>query len=301
MKKLTAVSAAALTLLTITPAAAGAADTYTENGVTYEYTVSGGKAVITSANGAKGEVTIPAEIDGNAVTAIGAGAFFGATELGAAILPEGLESIGDSAFMGCLHITEITIPDSVTSIGKGSFMSCTDLTSVTVGAGITEIPEECFYSCPELETVQLPEGLLKIGAEAFFSCPELEITVPESVTEIGENALGMQSDARTGGVTNVLGFLIYGTSGSSAEQYAEKNGIDFLDPDNYITGDINGDSFINASDASEALAEYSRASTGAPLQFTKKQRIIGDMDSDGFINATDASEILAIYAHLSTQ
>lgn len=301
MKKLIAVSAAALTLLAAVPAAAGAADTFTENGVTYEYTVSGGKAVITSAEGAKGEVTIPAEIDGNAVTAIGEGAFFGATELESAILPEGLESIGDSAFMGCLHITEITIPDSVTSIGKSAFMSCTDLTSVTVGAGITEIPEECFYSCPGLETVQLPEGLLKIDSEAFFGCPALEVTVPESVTEIGENALGMKSDARTGGVMNVFGFLIYGKSGSSADEYAAVYGIDFLDPDNFLAGDIDGDGFVNSSDASEALAEYSRASTGAAQRLTKKQRIVGDMDGDGLINSSDASEILAIYAQLSTQ
>ena len=63
------------------------------------------------------------------------------------------------------------------------------------------------------------------------------------------------------------------------------------------TGDINCDGKINASDASQVLAIYSKLSTsrGADINC-----LVGDMNGDGQINAIDASDILAEYSKLST-
>lgn len=298
-----AISAAAV-LLTAAPAAAFALDplhTAKAGGVTYSFAISDGGAEIISVSGASGVITVPEELEGYPIVSIGENAFFGASELEFAYLPDTLENIGASAFMGCLSMTQLNIPDSVKTIGKSAFMSCNELTTVCIGSGVTELPEECFHSCPALTEAYLPDGLEKIGTEAFFGCPAAAILIPESVTEIGENALGMQYDVRTGGTVNIYGFLIGGATGSYAETYAAENGLDFLDPNNYLAGDINNDGKVEASDASAALAEYSRASTGAELLFTMRQKIVGDMNLDGAINASDASAILTEYARLSTQ
>jgi hypothetical protein len=87
-------------------------------------------------------------------------------------------------------------------------MSCTSLKTVSIGNSVTSIPTGCFYSCPSLIEANLPDGLAKIGTEAFFGCPSLKITIPDSVTEIGPYALGMQADARTGQIVKSQNFLM---------------------------------------------------------------------------------------------
>ena len=62
------------------------------------------------------------------------------------------------------------------------------------------------------------------------------------------------------------------------------------------TGDINCDGKINASDASQVLAIYSKLSTSR----ADINCLVGDMNGDGQINAIDASDILAEYSKLST-
>lgn len=304
MKQLIAAlaSAAAIALIPA-PTAAALETTQQIAGVTYTATLDreNGTATITAVSGATGRVSVPDEIDGCSVTAVGDKAFFGQTGLSGAELPDTVKSIGRSAFAGCTSMNQFAIPNTVTDIGYGAFMSCTDLAVVSVGDGVSEIPDDCFYSCPSLADVRLPDGLKKIGAEAFFGCPSVTAVIPESVSEIGENAFGMQADPHSDEIVKVYGFLIVGTKGSYAEEFAASNGIDFFDPDNFLAGDINNDQKVDATDASAVLSEYARASTGAALTFTKWQRIVGDMTRDAAIDATDASKILIEYARLSTQ
>ncbi len=306
MKRITALSAAAVLLAASVPATAAAADaevkTAKVGGVTYSYTAGDKTGItITGVSAAEGELTIPGTISKQTVIAVGDMALLGQTELEKVTLPDSLESIGQSAFAGCSALTELDIPDSVKTIGSSAFMGCYGLTSVTVGKGVTEIPDDCFFSCPSLTEVTLPAKLKSIGSEAFFGCPDVELTIPETVTAIGSFAIGWQSDAHSSSIRYIDGFLLYGKTGSYAEEYAENNGIDFLDPDNYLSGDVNGDTKVDAKDASSVLAEYAKASTGGVLTFSKKQRIVGDMEPDGAINAKDASRILVEYARLSTQ
>lgn len=70
--------------------------------------------------------------------------------------------------------------------------------------------------------------------------------------------------------------------------------------DSYILGDINLDGTVNAADATAALSEYSRLSTGEQGIFTEKQKLAGDIDRNGQINSTDATLILTYYSFLST-
>jgi len=64
-----------------------------------------------------------------------------------------------------------------------------------------------------------------------------------------------------------------------------------------VLGDINGDTFIDATDASEVLVEYAATQTGAASTLDKS---VADVNNDSFIDAADASCILQYYAYIQT-
>ena len=93
--------------------------------------------------------------------------------------------------------TSVTIPASVTysnytypvtSIGTSAFEGCSNLQSVVLPSSIKTINTDAFYGCVKLGSVNLPEGLTTIGLRAFYNCNLTEVTIPSTVTSIGNNA-----------------------------------------------------------------------------------------------------------------
>ena len=128
------------------------------------------------------------------------------------IIPQDVTSIGGAAFINCIDLTSINIPESVTSIGHSAFHSCSGLTSITIPNSATSIGGYAFFGTPWLNNqpdgmvyaglvaycykgmmpsgtkIVLREGTTAIAADAF-SCSDLTaITIPESVTSIGDYA-----------------------------------------------------------------------------------------------------------------
>lgn len=64
----------------------------------------------------------------------------------------------------------------------------------------------------------------------------------------------------------------------------------------YKLGDVNNDRTVDASDATDVLAEYALTQTGKQGAFTSVQNSVADMNGDGRVDSSDASEILAFYA-----
>lgn len=64
-------------------------------------------------------------------------------------------------------------------------------------------------------------------------------------------------------------------------------------------GDLDGNSKINAVDASLILSEYSRRALIGVSSLTNSQKQCADLNSDNTINAVDASFVLSYYAHIS--
>ena len=138
-------------------------------------------------------------------------------------IPESVTSIGGSAFQRCSGLTSITLPESVTSIGDYAFSYCSGLTSMTIPESVTSIGDEAFYYCSGLTSVTIPASVERLGTGVFSACMNLEeiivsannpvyssldgvlynkdktellkwpnkklsVTIPESVTSIGDYA-----------------------------------------------------------------------------------------------------------------
>lgn len=240
-----------------------------------------------------------AEID-SSTKAVGKAAFFGRTDLYSVTIPKGVTDIGDYAFSGCLYLSGAALPDTVTTLGKGCFMSCSSLMSVTLGNSIKTIPDNCFYSCTSLGDITIPESVTAVGDSAFYGCAELSgLLVPASVKSLGTDSIGRRYDIRSGASENIPDFIIRGETRTAAQEYAHELGIVFSGT-NLEAGDVNGDGFIDAVDASAVLAEYASVSTSGKRYFTDDQFAAADLNKDGFTDAVDASGILAEYARLQT-
>ena len=96
---------------------------------TFTYRVEDGKAILTGYEGRSDLVTVPTELDGYPVVAIGERAFEG-TGVVAVTLPHGVEEIGWFAFYGCTGLMDVTIPASVTTIGYAVFDGCERVTVI---------------------------------------------------------------------------------------------------------------------------------------------------------------------------
>ena len=151
-------------------------------------------------------------------------------------VPNTIIEIGSNQFYGFNNVISITLPNSITHIGESAFESCSSLTSITIpflgatkngttnthfgyifGAssesdGSSYIPSSLkeviitggnriysgtFLGCSNLTSITIPESVTSIGESAFSGCSSLtSITIPESVISIGESAFYNCSNLR---------------------------------------------------------------------------------------------------------
>ena len=137
-------------------------------------------------------VTIP-----DSVTSIGNKAFLWCDSLQQINLPDSVASIGDSAFEGCKSLQRIHLPKSVSHIGKNSFLGChnvvvtSDCVKYTASDGFIIdyfLKKIIFYSGKD-KMITIPASVTSIGDSAFRGCDSLQqIIIPDSVTSIGDSA-----------------------------------------------------------------------------------------------------------------
>jgi hypothetical protein len=146
----------ALSLWTAVPLTASA-ETVTEGDWTYE--VTGDAATITKYNGTVAVPTIPSELGGKPVTAIGADAFRGNTTLTKAIIPTNVTEIGPYAFFGCTALETVTLPEGLTSIKLNAFNGCTSLKgTIHIPASVTLIGYQAFFGSALLTAFTVDAG-----------------------------------------------------------------------------------------------------------------------------------------------
>ncbi len=146
----------------------------------YKYTIlEDGTVCLKEYFGDAAELTIPAEIDGKPVTAIGDWAFSDCESLTAITIPDSVTVIEDCAFLNCDSLTAITIPDSVTVIRDWAFYGCDNLTAIIIPDSVTTIGERAFQDCENLMSITIPDSVRKVGANPFLCAPTAIWVSPE--------------------------------------------------------------------------------------------------------------------------
>lgn len=97
-----------------------------------------------------GIVHVPETVNGQKVTAIGAGCFLGCEDLNTIILPETLTDIGPMAFSGCRQLRGLYVPETVERIGTAAFAGCSSLEAISIPASVNDIASGCFDDCARL-------------------------------------------------------------------------------------------------------------------------------------------------------
>ena len=152
------------------------------------------------------------------ITRIGREAFASCAALTQISLGKKLEEIGNNAFANCDALPGIAIPDSVKVIGTHIFEDCDVLTDVKLGTGLTTIPSYAFHGCVKLPKIELPYRIATVKDHAFTNCVKLlSITVPRATASIDETAFSYPGS-----------MTMYGVSGTYAETYAKKMGMNFV-------------------------------------------------------------------------
>ena len=169
------------------------AETEEYGGMTYTYTVSGGKATITKAEGFEKTVTIPSTLGGYIVTTLRGGAFKNNTTVQRVSIPETVTTLTyyncDGVFWGCISLNTCNIPSGVTTIPDYCFSGCTRLHGVVLPTGLKNIGQRAFSDCSSLDKIDFPEGLTSVGSYAFSGCSSLKKSMlPDSVTSLGGGA-----------------------------------------------------------------------------------------------------------------
>lgn len=246
MKRILALALAALLLLPALPVFAENTngDSRLTNTDGFVYVVAeDGTAEIVGYTGSAKTLTIPAEIDGHAVTAIGMHAFKGNQKLTSVTVPAGVQEVKGGAFDHCSALKEVSFSEGLRSIQSTVFWQCKKLKTVRLPDSLTEMGNGVFAGCSGLKTVTLsdnhpylalmdgvlfskpdcrllwypmakkdksytvPEGTQIIDGEAFIHTAVQQVTLPETVREIGKSAFYACEKLKTinipSGVTNL--------------------------------------------------------------------------------------------------
>lgn len=116
-------------------------------------------------------------------------------------------------------ITTLVIDSGVTRVGDYAFYNCTNLKQVTLADTITRVHYHAFENCTSLETISFPESVSNIDEYSFNNCTSLKNAY---VHNSSANFLSYVFDGAN------EEFTIHGYDGSTAQIYAEGNGINFV-------------------------------------------------------------------------
>ena len=168
---------------------------------------NGDGIVITGGSNMKGTVTIPANIDGRAVTGIGRKAFKKNTKITSVAMPETVNRVGYNAFGSCTALKSVKIAGGESVVmGQFSFSGCSGLAKngfvvvngvlyhytgkggvVTIPSTVRIIDDEVFRGNKKVTAVNIPSSVMEIRSEAFEYCTKLtRVTFAEGIRILGE-------------------------------------------------------------------------------------------------------------------
>ena len=199
------------------------AEYYTEG---LQFALSNDEYIVTGVTTNETDITIPSVYQGLPVVGIADEAFYGNSNIFTVEIPASVTSIDDYAFYECISLTNVAFGEhsQLTYIGSGAFYRCNSLTSITIPDSVTLINGGAFVLCDclaevynysslniikgsrdygyvgfyalDIYTTNDPSKLKNNGGLIIHSNGTLvkcigtatEITIPDSVTSIGDYA-----------------------------------------------------------------------------------------------------------------
>lgn len=141
-----------------------------------------------------------------------------------AVFSEGLTNITNIC-AGMSNLQKVTLPSTLEVISRndsgddmncGCFDRCSKLTEINLPEGLVCVAKCAFRNCSALTSLRIPESVMTISKYAFVGCNNLEL-------EISGRGTYIESGQYTAWKTK----LIKGYIGSTAENYAYQQGIEF--------------------------------------------------------------------------
>ncbi|MCR5653138.1 MAG: leucine-rich repeat protein, partial [Ruminococcus sp.] len=263
---------------------------FIDSSETIQYAVVNGKAVITgfiAPEGFDGRLVIPSLLGAYDVTTISANAFKDNTDITRVTIPDSVSKIDKEAFSGCSRFTDLVIsgghgldtsnlanlPNTITdlfvtgdAIKANAFTGLTSVKNVRFGNNISGIGANAFRGCSSLTGLSLPDSTASISDSAFRGCSNLErLTFRNSITSIGDYAFqgcsnlvsATFANSNTSIGSNAFAdckaeLTIAGHRDSTAERYANNNGINFASLD--IEGVYSDDLIYEVKDGKVIIA-----------------------------------------------
>lgn len=201
-------------------------------------------------------ITIP-----NGTKIIGDCAFMECEKLANVTIPDSIISVGWNAFGGKLETTpwleekrkenpvvvigtviidgftcngDVIIPDNVTEIAEGAF-SGSELNSITFPDSLVNIGDFAFDNCKNLSSVVIPKNTEEIG-ESFSFCESLKEIIflnPKCKIPISRFTIYNQTESEGNYYTEwYYNGVIKGYKNSTAQEYAELYGYEFIEIEN---------------------------------------------------------------------
>lgn len=145
------------------------------------------------------------------------------SELKTINIPDSVELIEENAFRGT-SLSKVTIPSSVRSIGRMAFAQCDNLTEIVFEEGMTKAEADMFAYCKSLERVQFPESLESLEGE-MFNPGTKRVYIPKGTVLINDDIFKSY-------IRYEMSIVVYGQSGSRAQEVAEAAGMKFVEVEN---------------------------------------------------------------------
>lgn len=217
---------------------------------TFEYQIVNGEVkIVALKDKTLTEIVIPEQINGMAVTSIGAEAFYKLNAVTSVVLPTTLVEIGANAFRELTSLTAINLPNSLISIGEYAFYGCTALTSMTVPENVQTIGryafdnlhmvDEFYYNAERVTNASTGPYIVRIGAN-------LPIGVPIVVT-IGAN------------VKHLPDYLFSGAIRITRVMFKENSALESIGQ--YALAGLTGITEIALPDSVQHIYNYALSST----------------------------------------
>jgi len=154
--------------------------------------------------------------------------------------------------------------------------------------------------------IEITDGSYIDYVDFEFLVSKKEKTTITTTTSTTTTATSTTTDSSTTSTTTTTTTITTTTSSTTSTSTSTTTSVTTTMPTTttpevaVLFGDVDSDGAVNASDASQVLAEYAIIATGGIPTFSEEQTKAADVNADGATDAIDASSILGYYAYIAT-